>query len=141
MLTASESVDWVDVNWEQTLRRSLRLTSRGGQKVDVLLPPGGRLAHADVLADGPPAVAVCLEEIDVLAIQVTDPILRGRLAFHLGNLHVAAQIMPTSILTPDDGPARAAADLFGLSFAVETTRFYPEPVTLDRVFLFEGKLS
>ncbi|MDB5326187.1 MAG: UreE urease accessory protein C-terminal domain [Phycisphaerales bacterium] len=129
------------MNWEQTLRRSLRLTSRGGVKVDVLLPPGRRLAHADVLAEGLPAIGVCVEEIDVLAIQVVDPVLRGRLAFHLGNLHVAAQITPQSILTPDDGPARAAADLFGLSFAVESARFYPEPVTLDRVFRFEGKLS
>jgi urease accessory protein UreE len=57
----------------------------------------------------------------------------GRLAFHLGNLHLPAQVTHDAILTPDDGPARAAAEQFGLPWAATVQRFYPEPVTLDQL--------
>jgi len=60
--------DCVDLNWQQTLRRALRLVSRRGQRIDVLLPPGGRLRHGDVLCEAPVRIAVCVEEIAVLSI-------------------------------------------------------------------------
>jgi urease accessory protein len=124
-------IDWVDVGWQQTLRRALRLVSQGGRRVDVLLPPGGRLSHGDVLAAGPPVVAVRLATIAVLCIHAGDPVTLGRIAFDLGNRHVPVQITPDGLLTPDDGPARGVAASHGLACETIESRFYPEPVTLD----------
>lgn len=124
-------VDWVDMDWTHTLRRALRLTSRGGRRVDVLLPPGGRLKHGDVLVGEDVPVAVWLMTIDLLEIRCIDPIIRARVAFDLGNQHLPAQMTPRSILTPDDGPARAIAAARHAEIEVIHHRFYPEPVVLE----------
>ncbi|MGN6504783.1 MAG: hypothetical protein ACTHM6_04385 [Tepidisphaeraceae bacterium] len=123
--------DCVDLNWQQTLRRALRLVSRGGRRVDVLLPPGGRLRHGDVLCEAPVPIAVCVEEIAVLSIQFVDAKQAGRLAFDLGNRHLPAQVTGDAILTPDDGPARALAQEHGLCWKIVPARFYPEPILLE----------
>lgn len=124
-------LDWVKVSWEQSLRRALRLVSRGGERVDVLLPPGQRLKQGDVLAYSPDTIAVQMETIAVIAIQTPNALMAARLAFHLGNLHLPAQVTADAIFTPDDGPARSAAEQFGLTWTPATARFYPEPVTLN----------
>jgi urease accessory protein len=124
-------VDWVDIDWTHTLRRAMRLVSRAGRRVDVLLPPGGRLAHGDLLVVGETPVAVWLAEIDLLKIVCPDPVVRARVAFDLGNLHLPAQMTPVSILTPDDGPARQIAHARHAEIEPVRQRFYPEPVVLE----------
>ncbi|MGC4033886.1 MAG: hypothetical protein QM754_19570 [Tepidisphaeraceae bacterium] len=128
---AEEGVDWVEIDWKQSLRRALRLTSVGGSRVDVLLPPGGRLRQGDVLFAGPPKIAVRIEIVDCLRIQVSDSATLGRLAFDLGNRHLPAQFFGNEMVVIDDGPTRQLAASFGLPFAAERLRFYPEPVLLD----------
>lgn len=124
-------VDWVEIDWKQSLRRALRLTSGNGRSVDVLLPPGGRLRQGDVLFAGPPVIAVRIEAIDVLRVEVSDVATLGRLAFDLGNRHLPAQFYGSAVIVIDDGPTRQLAAAYGLPFAVERLRFYPEPVLLD----------
>src|SRR5690242_9348246 len=101
------AVDWVEIDWPQTLRRALRLVSNAGKRVDVLLPPGGRLRHGDVLfTSSTGQIAVFLRTCDVLALRPADKKSGLRLALWLGNLHLSAEVSENVVYTPDDGPAQ-----------------------------------
>lgn len=122
------SVDWVEIDPIQTTRRALRLVSRAGREVNILLPRNTTLRHGDLLSNDP-HVAIFVRPIDVLVLRPESIEQASRVAAELGNLHVLIEFDEATILTPDDGPSRQIADELGASYAVERRRLHPDPRT------------
>jgi urease accessory protein len=119
-------VDWVDLDYLQTTRRALRLRSRSGVKVDVLLPRGQTLRHGDVLCESP-LVAVWVKPAAVLILRPATPAQAMTLAATLGNQHLPIEIDGDALITLDDGPTREIAADLDVAYAVELRRFHPNP--------------
>lgn len=118
--------DPVLLAWHECGNRSLRRRSREGREVVILLPPGQVLEHGDVLfEDDVLRVVVELIPCQVLVACAQDLQQMGRLAFELGNLHVAAQIAGTEILVQPDGPVEEVLHRLGVPYSVEIRRFTP----------------
>jgi urease accessory protein UreE len=129
-------LDWVDLTWQQC-GRIVQKESRGERKVRVLLPPGQRARHGDLLLDdGVIAIAINVVPCEVVVVQSTDPIL----TFELGNLHCPTEITEARIIFVEDGPAMEALEKLGHRWSREIRRFQPRPtvatpsVTLSPVF-------
>ena len=121
-------VDWVEIDPIQTTRRALRLVSRAGRKVNLLLPRNTTLRHGDLISTDP-RIAIFVRLIDVLVLSPADIEQASRLAAELGNLHVLLEFAADSILTPDDGPSRQIADELGVRYTIEKRRLHPDPRT------------
>ncbi len=124
-------VDWVDIDYAQTTRRALRLKSRAGRAVNVLLPRGATLRHGDLLNESPP-IAISVRPIPILVLRPTSLSQAMTLAALLGNQHLPLEFADDALLTPDDGPARQIAAELNISISVEPRRFHPSPL-LPRV--------
>jgi urease accessory protein UreE len=120
------NVDWIDITWLQTVRRALRLKSRSGRAVDILLPRGAQLRHGDVVAtvDGVP-LAIWVGPCELLILQTANVAQASLVALELGNLHVAVEVQGDRLLTPDDGPAREIAHRHSIAFSTCVGRFHP----------------
>jgi urease accessory protein UreE len=122
-------LDFVDVTWHQTLRRTLRQRSRGGREVGILLPIGQRIAHHAILfEDEHVRVAVNVLPTEVFIARPGTIEAMGKLALELGNLHVPVQIAGDALITPADGPAEEVLDRLGISYVQKAERFEPTPV-------------
>lgn len=123
------TVDWIDVDWTCTLRRAMRLVSRAGRRVNVLLPPGRRLRHLDLLAfDGPTPIAMNVREVDTLRIVPANLEQAARIALALGNQHAPVEIDGPTIYVLDDGPARQIVNECGAAFERCRHRLHPNPM-------------
>lgn len=122
------TVDWVEIDPIQTTRRALRLVSRAGRKVNLLLPRNTTLRHGD-LVSADPRIAIFVRMIDVLVLRPADVEQASRVAAELGNLHVLLEFAEQTILTPNDGPSRQIADELGVRYTVEKRRLHPDPRT------------
>ncbi|MCD2451507.1 urease accessory protein UreE [Methylicorpusculum oleiharenae] len=101
--------------------------TQGGRHVGVFLPRGHTLRHGAILTNSQGfkvRVDAAPEELSV--VKCEDPLLLARACYHLGNRHIALQILPNEL--------RFLADhvldqmLVGLGLAVEhqTLPFEPE---------------
>ena len=123
----ADDVDWVRIDWPLTLRRALRLVSTSGLRIDVLLPPGGRLRHGDLLAvTENRRIGVTIRPCDVLALRPPDAESAARLTLRLGNAHLSAELVGSMVYTPADGPAEAIADVLKVPFSRVRRRFFPD---------------
>jgi urease accessory protein len=80
-------------------RRQLRgrRHTRCGRPLLLQLPRGEALRPGDglaAIAEGPPLVRVVAAEEELLRLQSDDPLALLQAAYHLGNRHVALQILP-----------------------------------------------
>lgn len=101
--------------------------TKNGLEVGVFLPRGQTLRHGMVLTNGQGfKVRINAEPEPLSVVKCDDPLLFARACYHLGNRHVALQILP--------GELRFLADhvldqmLVGLGLTVEhqTLPFEPE---------------
>ncbi len=77
-------------------RQRVRLAS--GREAGLFLPRGTVLRHRDLLlADSGERVRVEAADEEISVVQVEDPLLLARIAYHLGNRHVAVRIEPGRI--------------------------------------------
>jgi urease accessory protein len=93
----------VTLGYDDRHRRRWRLTSDAGEAFLLDLPQAGVLAEGDGLAlsDGT-WLAVKMAPEALLEITASDPALLVRLAWHLGNRHLPAQIEAARILIRED---------------------------------------
>jgi urease accessory protein len=126
-LAAGQSVDRVDIQWNQC-GRVLKTQSRAGHSIRVLLPPGQRLHHNDVVyEDASLIIAIHVLPCEVISAKA-DPQKLATLALELGNLHLAAQIESHEILFIEDGPAMAVLDSLQIPWTREQRRFEPTQI-------------
>lgn len=101
--------------------------TKGGLQVGVFLPRGQTLKHGAVLTNGQGfKVRIDAAPEPLSIVKCSDPILFARACYHLGNRHIALQILPDEL--------RYLADhvldqmLMGLGLTVEhrTMPFEPE---------------
>lgn len=120
--------DYVDVEWFEC-GRIVKRVSRGGVNVRVLLPPGQRFGHGDVISDdGEAAIAIEVKPSEMLVVTAIAPRLLAVLALELGNLHCPTEITDSAeVIFPEDGPTLAVLDKLGLSASRQLRRFNPLP--------------
>lgn len=120
-------VDWVDIDWSQTARRALRLTSRAGRRVNVLLPRDHpTLRDGDVLARAAEAtIAIRVRAESLLRLRPATMHAMGLLCAELGNGHVPLEIAGADVITLDDGPARELADRLAIERESFRDAFHP----------------
>ena len=122
------SVDWVDIQWNEC-GRILKKQSRAGEPIRVLLPPGQRLRHKDVIyEDASLAIAINVQMCEVIVAKIADTKKLATLALELGNLHLPTQIDAQEIIFIEDGPAMAVLDSLQISWAKEVRRFEPTQI-------------
>lgn len=128
------SVDWIDIDWMQTLRRAMRLVSGSGRKVNVILGPGNRLCHLDVIArDGETSIAIRVNEIDALVVKLANVDQAARVALELGNQHSPVEVIDGTLYCLDDGPTREILARFGAEFAPCRHRLQPAPIAASTI--------
>ena len=120
--------DYVDVEWFEC-GRSLNRVSRGGEKVRILLPPGKRFEHGDVIFDdGQVAVVIEVTPREMLSVIAPGPRLLATLTLELGNLHCPTEITDAGeVIFPEDGPTLEILKKLQLTALKQIRRFNPLP--------------
>jgi urease accessory protein len=122
----------VTLGYDDRHRRRLRLTSDAGEAFLLDLPRTAVLEEGDGLAlDDGSWLEVKAAPETLLEVRAATPELLARLAWHIGNRHVPAQIRGDCILLRDDHVI--AAMLVGLGAAVQRIElpFTPERGAYD----------
>lgn len=124
--TDAQTDDVLTLPYEARQKNRLPATTNGGVMVGLFLPRGQRLRSGAILT-GSQGFKVRVEAAleDVSIVYCEDSLLFARACYHLGNRHVALQIMP--------GQLRYLADhvldqmLLGLGLSVEHKQLQFEP--------------
>ena len=117
----------LSLSFEQRSRSRLRARLDDGREVGILLPRGERLRDGDLLADEQGEVVQIRAAAEpVSCVEVDDPLLLARAAYHLGNRHVALQIEPGRLCWLHDHVLDAMVSGLGLSVAAVQAPFEPE---------------
>jgi urease accessory protein len=117
------AIDWVEIDYAQTLRRALRLVSVKGDRVNILLPrTHAPLRHLDLLASH---LAIRVRPAALLRLTSPDPQALQRAASELGNLHAPVEFAPDALIALDDGPTRELADQLRLNVEPFVAPFHP----------------
>ncbi len=124
---SGSAIDSVELDYDSRHRRRITMTGHGGLAFLLDLPKAVALRGGDglVLEDGE-IVEVRAAAEPLMEVRATDPHHLLRLAWHLGNRHLPAQIEPDRILIrPDRVIAEMLAGL-GAAVADVTEPFEPE---------------
>ncbi|MBY6241428.1 urease accessory protein UreE [Methylosinus sp. Sm6] len=115
------------LDWDERHRRRRSLTSDQGEAFLLDLAAAARLAEGDGLAleDGS-VIRVVAKPEPVLEIRAGAAGL-PRLAYHLGNRHLAIQIFPDRLVIRDDAVIAAMVEGLGGEAAPRLLPFDPEP--------------
>jgi len=134
LLESAPTRDRLSLTYEQRSRSRLRARLDDGREVGVLLPRGGEtLRDGDLLSDGQGRVVqVRAAPERVSSASSADPVLLARAAYHLGNRHVAVQIVPGRLYWLRDHVLDAMVCGLGLAVVAEEAPFEPEPGAYGR---------
>lgn len=98
-----------------------------GEEAGIFLERGTVLRNGDVLASVEGTLVKVVAEPETLsAVYVDDPFLLARLCYHLGNRHVALEILPGSIRYQHDHVLDDMVTQLGGVVTVEKAPFEPE---------------
>ena len=124
--------DSITLERERRDRRRIALTSDGGLRFLLDLPARVLLRHGDglVLEDGR-AIEVRARPEPLLEACAEDTARLSRLAWHLGNRHLEAQIEPTRILIRRDRVIAEMLTRLGAALAEVIEPFDPEGGAYD----------
>ena len=123
----ARQVDAVLLDYDERHRRRIRLPTVSGAELLLDLPETMRLREGDGLRleDGG-VVRVCARAERLLSVRGADPHALLRLAWHLGNRHLAVQILPDSLRIRQDGVIAAMVRGLGGTAEVVMAPFDPE---------------
>jgi urease accessory protein len=124
---AEAALDSITLDWDARHRRRIRLVSDGGTDVLLDLAATAVLAEGDGLRlEGGGWLAVVAAPEELLEIRCGAPATLLRVAWHLGNRHLPAQLGPDWIrIRPDHVIAAMLAGL-GATLAAVQAPFQPE---------------
>jgi len=122
----------VTLGYDDRHRRRLQLLSDAGEAFLLDLPRAGVLAEGDGLAlsDGT-WFAVRAAPEPLLEVTAATPELLARLAWHIGNRHLPAQIERGRLLIRDDHVIAAMLERLGATLRRLDAPFTPEPGAYD----------
>jgi urease accessory protein len=118
--------DTVRLSFDARSKSRLLLRLESGEQVGLVVERGRVLRGGDVVrAQDGREVAIVADEEPLLEASSADPVVLARAAFHLGNRHVAVEIMPSRLRFLDD---RVLGDMVrGLGLEVVAVRAPFEP--------------
>ncbi|MFC0407052.1 urease accessory protein UreE [Roseomonas elaeocarpi] len=124
---ASAARDTITLDFDDRHRRRRRYTGEGGFAFVLDLPDAVVLRDGDGLAlEGGGAVAVRAAPEPLVEVTSTDPAHFARLAWHLGNRHLPAEIDAGRILIRDDHVITAMLRGLGATLRSVQAPFNPE---------------
>jgi urease accessory protein len=121
------TTDTVVLDYDQRHRRRVALTGKRGLAFLLDLPHAIAIRDRDglVLEDGRIVLVSAAGEA-LAEIGATDPIVLARVAWHLGNRHLAAQLLPGKIRIRRDHVIEAMVGGLGASVTAIEAAFDPE---------------
>jgi urease accessory protein len=122
----------VTLGYDDRHRRRLQLQSDAGESFLLDLPRAGLLADGDGLAlsDGSWLVVKAAPE-PLIEVTAASPELLARLAWHIGNRHLPAQIERGRLFIRDDHVIAAMLEGLGAQLRRLDAPFTPEPGAYD----------
>lgn len=124
---SSAAIATVTLDFDARHRRRVRIDLDGGGEALLDLERAVALASGDGLqAESGEWIAVVAAREPVLEIEATDAHLRMRLAWHLGNRHVPAEITADGIRIRPDHVLRAMLEQLGARVREAHAAFQPE---------------
>jgi len=109
----------------QKARQRLRLKS--GREAALFLPRGAVLRHGDILiSDNGLRLKVAAARETVSVARIDDALLLARIAYHLGNRHVAVQVRKDRLIYLHDHVLDDMVRGLGGALSVATQPFEPE---------------
>jgi urease accessory protein len=125
--TGEPVADRLVLAWDDRHRRRLRLKGEGGTDILLDLPRATVLEDGDALrlSDGR-LVAVHAADEPVMDVQAADPATLARLAWHIGNRHLPAEIRPDGIRLREDHVIATMLEGLGATVAHISAPFTPE---------------
>jgi urease accessory protein len=101
--------------------------TQGGRHVGVFLPRGQTLRHGAILTNSQGfKVRVDAEPEELTVVKCEDPLLLARACYHLGNRHIALQILPNELRYLADHVLDQMLVGLGLTVEHEILPFEPE---------------
>ena len=125
---AAEVIDEITLDYDRRHRRRLRFVTSTGSEILLDLPDAVHIRDGDAMAleDGR-FVAVRAAPEAVLEILAPDADTLARLAWHLGNRHLAVQFLPGRLRILDDHVIAEMIQLLGGEATPISAPFDPEP--------------
>ncbi len=132
LATTGEPTDRLALPWELRRKSRLKTSTTSGESIAIFLPRGTVLLEGSLLraSDGS-VIAVEAAPEDVSTISSPDAQLLARIAYHLGNRHVRAQVGRGFIRYRHDRAIDELVRRLGAEAIVEEAPFEPEDGTMD----------
>ncbi|OAI14537.1 urease accessory protein UreE [Methylomonas koyamae] len=125
--TSESPDDTLTLPFEARQKSRQPATTQGGIQVGVFLPRGQTLKHGAVLTNGQGfKVRVNAAPEPLSVVKCADPLLFARACYHLGNRHVALQILPGELRFLTDHVLDQMLVGLGLTVEHQTLPFEPE---------------
>jgi len=121
------AIDEITLDYDQRHRRRLRFTAASGTEIMLDLPDTVHIRNGDamVLENGS-LIAVHAAPENLLEVKTDDADTLARLAWHLGNRHLAVQFLPGCLLLLDDHVIAAMIPALGGAVRKICAPFDPE---------------
>lgn len=125
---AGDSSATLTLPLEQRSKGRLRVTLDDGREAGLFLERGSILRGGDIVAsDSGECIRIVAADEPVSTIPVTDPLMKARACYHLGNRHVPLQIEAEFIRYQHDHVLDDMVRGLGLDVVIEDAPFEPEP--------------
>jgi urease accessory protein len=122
------TVDFIDLQWHEC-RQAMKTRTVGGEPVNILLPPGQRIRHGDVVYDdGQRMVIARVLPCEVVVARPRDTREMAVLAMELGNLHLTAEIGDGEIAFIQEPRAMDVLSRLSIPWTLESRRFLPTEI-------------
>lgn len=124
----SATDDVVTLPYESRQKSRLLLKTDSGTKIGLFLPRGQVLRKGSVLT-GPDRYRVRVDAApeSLSVVRTDDPLQFAKACYHLGNRHVALQILPGELRFLADHVLEHMLEGLGLTVTHEVLPFEPEP--------------
>lgn len=123
----SAPAETLELPFDLRCKSRLRTQLASGEEIGVFLPPGTVLRGGTLLEgnDGRVVVVVSANE-PLMEVRSHDALLLARAAYHLGNRHVAVEVLPGTLRLQPDHVLRQMLVGLGLTVTDTEAAFEPE---------------
>jgi len=124
---ADAAIDEITLDYDRRHRRRLRFSSASGAEILLDLPEAIHIRHGDaMILDTGGFLAVHAAPEALLEVTTPDPDTLARLAWHLGNRHLAVQFLQGRLRLLDDHVIAAMIPALGGTVTQISAPFDPE---------------